>query len=68
MELEDIIKRCQQGEKEAFRELLAVVEKKALMTAYITCPVLGHFKILIISEIQFSFTLSIMPIGLTTLQ
>lgn len=34
MEIEEIIKRCKQGEKEAFRELLQTVEKKALATAY----------------------------------
>lgn len=35
MDLEEIVKRCQFGEKEAFRELLQTVEKKALSTAYL---------------------------------
>ena len=34
MEIEEIVTRCKQGEKEAFRELLQTVEKKALATAY----------------------------------
>ena len=34
MEIQEIVKRCQRGEKEAFRELLQTVEKKALATAY----------------------------------
>lgn len=34
MEIEEIIIRCKRGEKEAFRELLQTVEKKALATAY----------------------------------
>lgn len=35
MDLEQTIERCQSGEKEAFRELLQSVEKKALATAYL---------------------------------
>lgn len=34
MDIQEIVRRCQQGEKEAFRELLQTVEKKALATAY----------------------------------
>lgn len=34
MEIEEIVMRCKLGEKEAFRELLQAVEKKALATAY----------------------------------
>ncbi len=34
MDIQGIVKRCQLGEKEAFRELLQTVEKKALATAY----------------------------------
>lgn len=34
MDIQEIVIRCQQGEKEAFRELLQTVEKKALSTAY----------------------------------
>lgn len=34
MEIEEIVTRCKNGEKEAFRELLQTVEKKALATAY----------------------------------
>jgi RNA polymerase sigma-70 factor (ECF subfamily) len=34
MDIQEIVRRCQQGEKEAFRELLITVEKKALATAY----------------------------------
>ena len=34
MDIQEIVKRCQLGEKEAFRELLKTVEKKALATAY----------------------------------
>lgn len=34
MEIEEIVTRCKKGEKEAFRELLQTVEKKALATAY----------------------------------
>ncbi|SFB02286.1 RNA polymerase sigma factor [Clostridium frigidicarnis] len=34
MDIQETIKRCQQGEKEAFQELLQTVEKKALATAY----------------------------------
>ena len=34
MDIQEIVKRCQLGEKEAFRELLQTVEKKALATAY----------------------------------
>ena len=36
MEIEEIIMRCKQGEKEAFRELLQTVEKKALATVHYT--------------------------------
>ena len=35
MDIHEIVKRCQLGEKEAFRELLQTVEKKALATAYL---------------------------------
>lgn len=35
MDLKDTIRRCQLGEKEAFKELLQSVEKKALSTAYL---------------------------------
>lgn len=34
MEIEEIVKRCKLGDKEAFRELFQTVEKKALATAY----------------------------------
>jgi RNA polymerase sigma-70 factor (ECF subfamily) len=34
MDIQEIVRRCQQGEKESFRELLKTVEKKALATAY----------------------------------
>lgn len=34
MDIQETIKRCQHGEKEAFQELLQTVEKKALATAY----------------------------------
>ncbi|NRY03379.1 DNA-directed RNA polymerase specialized sigma24 family protein [Clostridium beijerinckii] len=34
MEIEEMVTRCKLGEKEAFRELLKTVEKKALATAY----------------------------------
>lgn len=34
MDIQEIVKRCQMGEKESFRELLQTVEKKALATAY----------------------------------
>ncbi|KFX56954.1 sigma-70 family RNA polymerase sigma factor [Clostridium botulinum] len=34
MDMQDTIRRCKLGEKEAFRELLQTVEKKALSTAY----------------------------------
>ena len=34
MDLNNIIKRCQSGEKDAFEELLKSVEKKAFATAY----------------------------------
>ncbi|AQR93072.1 RNA polymerase sigma factor [Clostridium saccharoperbutylacetonicum] len=34
MEIEEIIMRCKQGEKEAFRELLQTVEKKELATVH----------------------------------
>ena len=34
MDIEEIVTRCKLGEKEAFRELLQTVEKKALATAY----------------------------------
>lgn len=32
--MQDTIRRCKLGEKEAFQELLKTVEKKALATAY----------------------------------
>lgn len=35
MDLKDTIRRCQLGEKEAFKELLQSIEKKALSTAYL---------------------------------
>lgn len=35
MNLQQVIIRCQMGEKEAFRELFEVVEKSALATAYL---------------------------------
>jgi RNA polymerase sigma factor (sigma-70 family) len=34
MDIQEMVKRCQRGEKEAFRQLLQTVEKKALATAY----------------------------------
>ncbi|EHI97318.1 RNA polymerase, sigma-24 subunit, ECF subfamily [Clostridium sp. DL-VIII] len=34
MEIEEIVTRCKNGEREAFRELLQTVERKALATAY----------------------------------
>ncbi|EES47945.1 RNA polymerase sigma factor [Clostridium botulinum] len=34
MDMQDTIRRCKLGEKEAFQELLQTVEKKALATAY----------------------------------
>lgn len=34
MDIQEIVRRCQQGEKEAFRVLFQTVEKKALATAY----------------------------------
>jgi RNA polymerase sigma-70 factor (ECF subfamily) len=34
LDIRELIGRCQQGEKEAFRALLQTVEKKALATAY----------------------------------
>lgn len=35
MEIEELVTRCKLGEKDAFRELLQTVEKKALSTAYL---------------------------------
>lgn len=35
MDLKDTVRRCQAGEKEAFRTLYQAVEKKALATAYL---------------------------------
>ncbi|WP_353845940.1 MULTISPECIES: sigma-70 family RNA polymerase sigma factor [unclassified Clostridium] len=34
MDMQDTIRRCKLGDKEAFQELLQIVEKKALATAY----------------------------------
>lgn len=35
MDSQEIIKRCQRGEKDAFKELLSTIEKDALATAYL---------------------------------
>jgi RNA polymerase sigma factor (sigma-70 family) len=35
MSLEEIVKHCQLGDKDAFRELLEIIEKDALATAYL---------------------------------